>query len=147
MKKWPKTLKMIKKIKKNQVNNNRHMEVVLTFWVFLKSWVQWRVQCTSCRGAQTPRNHRSGQCWGAEAPWASRPPPWSVAALPWSACGPEARGTHQVIWHECEHLLPYKALESFSYILAGNSKTANTASLISVQQHCIAILFRAPKHH
>ena len=84
------------------VKMNKTEEVVLTFWVFLKSWVQWPVRCTSCRAAQTPRNHRSGRCWGAEAPSASRPPPWSVAALPWSVCGPEVRDKKQVKCHVCE---------------------------------------------
>ena len=69
----------------------RYEEVVLTFWGFLKSWVRWPARCTSCRAAQTPRNHRSGRCWGAGAPSASRPPPWSAAAPPWSACGPESK--------------------------------------------------------
>lgn len=93
----------------------------LTFWVFLRSLILWPVRCTSCHGAPIPRNHRSGRCWGAGAPSASLPPPWSVVALPWSVCGPAMRHTDKVIWHECTCF--HRCFEEgFSCMLTSQSK-------------------------
>lgn len=100
-------------------------ETVLTFWESPKSWVLWRAQCTSCHGAQTPRSHRSGQCWGAEALSASRPPPWSAAAPPWSVCGPAVKGTQEVNEHKNISLSRYDYKVIVKKNIDSNRNTVN----------------------